>query len=225
MSKFLFAIIIFTAGTAQGASIVIELTPTDVGSSSASEFSTLPTVDPGLFGLTGADVRSVNFDFFLDSSPISSGTALTNEFATIGVEMNNILVSNSVFEGAASDPNATFFDSGHTFNFSVPVVAVGLINTSPDQDRVQLWSGANGTGTLLLDFNDQDGLTKNFHIDRFVGGRVTGGGTIGSMLVFNETGNLELDELIFEVVPLPAAVWLFASALAGLSSLRRKQAA
>jgi hypothetical protein len=115
--------------------------------------------------------------------------------------MNSIRVSNNVYEGPASPPNATFHNSGHIFTFTVPVVAAGIINTSPDRDFVELWTGPNRTGQRILQFRDQEEASSpNFHIDRFVGGRVTAPGvTIGSMWVGNAQGDDELDELIFEV--------------------------
>lgn len=177
----------------------IELDPPAVGSSSNSHFTVLPTANPTLFGLTGADVRRVNFDVDLANVPIPHNTTLTNQFAPIGVLMNGVRVSTSVYGGPASPPNATLFDQGHVFTFTVPVVAAGVINTSPDHDRVELWSGPNGTGTLLLSFTDLQGQPINYNVDRFVGGRAVAGATIGSMTVRNASGNLELDELIFEV--------------------------
>ena len=53
------AAMLMTAGvTPVGATIIpIELTPADVGSSSSSIFSTLPTANPGLFGIVGSDIR------------------------------------------------------------------------------------------------------------------------------------------------------------------------
>jgi hypothetical protein len=179
----------------------IELTPTQVGSTSTSHFSTLPTANPAVFGLNGSDVRRVNFDQTPSGAAIPSGTLLTNHYASFGVTMNSIRVSNSVYEGPASPPNATFHNSGHVFTFTVPVVAAGIINTSPDRDFVELWTGPNRTGQRILQFRDQEPApAPNFHIDRFVGGRVTAPGmTIGSMFVGNAAGDDELDELIFEV--------------------------
>lgn len=181
----------------------IELDPPAVGSTSSSVFSTLPTANPALFGLGGADVRTVDFDVAANGAPIASGSHLTSEYASIGVSMNSIRISNSVYQGPASPPNATWHDQGHTFNFTVPVVACGIVNTSPDHDTVELWSGPDGTGTLLLRFHDREGLPINYTIDRFVGGRVLAGAAIGSMRVLNASGNCELDELIFEVASCP----------------------
>jgi len=177
----------------------IELAPPAVQSLSSAVFSTLPTADPARFGLTGGDVRRVNFDTTPANTPLPSGAYLTNEYASIGVVMNGIRISNSVYGGPASPPNATWFDQGPVFTFTVPVVAVGIINTSPDHDTVQLWSGPNGTGTLLLTFQDRAGQPINFNQDLFIGGRAVSGATIGSMRWTNASGNLELDELIFEV--------------------------
>src|SRR5690606_37439438 len=86
----------------------IELTPADVGSASASVFSTLPTADPALFGFSGSDIRKVNFDVRPDGIPISSGSVLTNEYESVGVRMSSIVVSSSVYGGPASWPNTTF---------------------------------------------------------------------------------------------------------------------
>lgn len=224
----------------------IELTPADVGSSSTTTFSSLPTANPALFGILGADVRSINFDIDPFGNPILSGTALTNEYASIGVTMNGIQVSSGVFGGAASGPNATTssFIQGQNliFTFSVPVVSFGAINTSPDADVLEFWSGPNGTGTLLLTFQDQNGTTSpNFNVDRFIGGHVTGTSAIQSVVYQNNSGQIELDEFIFAAdegfflpggqgnpdgaVPEPGALALFGIGLLGLCMTARRRKA
>ena len=86
-----------------------------------------------------------------------------------------------------------------------------------DYDWVKLYTGPGGTGVELLVFRDQGNSGR----DRFVGGRVTDPGvTIGSLLVNNASGNLELDELIFET-PEPTSLILIATGLPLL--LRRKR--
>ena len=230
---------LLAAGNASAAIIPIELTPTDVGSGNASIFTVLPTDNPGLFGLTGPDVRFVDFDVDASGNPIASGTAITNQYASLGVTMNGFQVSNSVFGGPASAPNATTtgFVPGAdlVFTFSVPVVAFGAINTSPDADVLEFWSGPDGTGTLLLTFADQGGTTSpNFNVDRFVGGFITGGTPIGSIVYVNASGQIELDEFIFMVeldffervtTPEPATLTLFGAAAFGAGWLRRRRRA
>jgi RHS repeat-associated protein len=203
------AVLNFPELTTAGAQVVrIELTPTNVGSGRSDIFTTLPTQDPALFGLTGPDIRKVNFDTTPSGVPIPSGAVLSNEYASLGVLMNNIRVSGSVYGGPASPPNATTtpFVPGivYAFNFTVPVVAAGVINTSPDQNIIEFF---NPDGVLISSTRDQDDKPgPNFDVDRFVGLRVTGDNRIGSMRLINTTGQLELDELIFEVVPTPAGV-------------------
>jgi hypothetical protein len=200
-AAFLYGVLI-ACGAAGAQVTAIELTPPQVGSSSASVFTALPTVSPGTFGFSG-DVRGVNFDTFPGGAAVPSGTHISTQYASIGVLMNGVLVSNNVYEGPASAPNATFFNLGHIFTFTVPVRAAGLINTSPDRDFIEFWSGPNRTGTLLLTFRDQESAgSPNFHIDRFLGARsMTPAVTIGSMWFGNASGDLELDEMIFEVAP------------------------
>ncbi len=196
------AAVALAGSAAVGQVVPIELTPTDVSSTSAVVFSALPTDNPAVFAFSG-DVRGVDFDRYPDATPIPSGTTLTNQFAPLGVLMNSIRVSSSVYGGPASPPNATFYDQGHIFTFSVPVSAVGIINTSPDRDFIELWSGPDRTGTMLLRFRDQEAAaTPNFNVDRFLGGRsMDPAVTIGSIWIGNASGNLELDELIFEIAP------------------------
>lgn len=200
------AVLFAAAATAQIQVQRIELDPQTVQSASNATFSTLPTTDPARFGLSGNDVRRVNFDTTPAGAPLASGTYLTNHYASLGVQMNGIRISNAVYQGPASPPNATWFDQGPVFTFTVPVVAVGIINTSPDHDLVELWSGPDGTGTLLLSFRDREGLPTNFNIDLFIGCRAVSGCTIGSMRWVNASGNLELDELVFEVCQDPPSV-------------------
>ena len=149
-------------------------------------FTTLPTSDPAVFGFTGGDVRKVNFDTTPGGAALPSGTQLTNEYAGLGVLMSSIPISNGVYGGPASPPNATFIGpigGQQSFTFTVPVVAVGIINTSPDQDRIAFYSPS---GELMFTIRDQDSLPgPNFNVDRFVGARVDSN-LIGSIVFQNE---------------------------------------
>jgi hypothetical protein len=226
------AIGLFSAASASAAITPIELTPADLGMGASPVFTTLPTDNPTLFGFTGPNIRGIDFDFTPGGTAIDSGTSLTNQYASIGVLMNGIVVSSGVFQGPASAPNATQtpFTPGLDliFTFTEVVVAVGTINTSPDKNIIEFWSGPNGTGTMLFTFADQAGSpSPNFFIDRFVGGRATGGDVIGSVVYTNTTGQIELDELIFEFVPRevtipePATLALVGAGLLGLGLRRR----
>ena len=176
----------------------IELTPEDVASDQTGTFSTLPTSDPTLFGFD-ENVQRVNFDQDPFGNPIPSGTFITLQYESIGLVMNNFQVSSSVFGGAASSPNATFTPAtpGESleFQFVVPVAAVGFINTSPDQDPIEF---LDSEGEVIFSTRDQDDQPgPNFNVDRFLGFVADPGRPISSLRVINNTGNLELDELIF----------------------------
>lgn len=178
----------------------IELTPTDVSSAATNTFSPLPSASPAAFGFgTTGDIRSVSFDVTPSGGALAAGTLLTTEYASVGVAMNGIRIDSAVYGGPASPPNATEHNAPQVYTFSAPVSRVGIINTSPDQDSFEAWSGPDGTGTLLLAFRDQFPGTRNFNIDRFVGAEACAGTTIGSIKVFNASGDLELDELVFKI--------------------------
>ena len=202
------------ASPAEPSIVQIELTPTDVGSLSATTFSTLPSESPDLFfGISFLDVRTVNFDLDEFGTPLPHLALVSTQYQGLGVTMNNIEVRSTVSGGPASPPNATFsgFDFAEErqiFDFIDPVAAVGFINTSPDTDLYEFFDAA---GSLLLSFRDGGGSST----DRFVGALADGGARIAQVVVTNHEAksDLELDELAFAVSE-PATVVLFATGLA-----------
>lgn len=205
---------------AQAAVIGIEFTPTDVGSSNTAVFTTFPTDDPALFlgADYGGNVRLVDFNTAPDG-PLSEGGTISTQYSSLGVTMNNIRISSAIYGGNNYGTGfAAENDPPQIYSFSTPVIAVGIVNTSPDNDLVEFFSGLGATGTLLLSFRDQEGLSPNFDIDRFVGAIATDGDTIGSIRISNNTGNLELDELIF-AVPEPTTGSLMGLGMCFLSLL------
>lgn len=204
----------------------IELTPTDVGSSDSSFFSDFPASNHTLFfgpGIAGVS-RSVNFNTAPDG-PLVEGGVVNTQYASLGVTMNDIRISGAIYGGNNYGTGfAAEHDSPQIYTFSIPVVAVGIVNTSPDKDLIEFFSGPNATGTLLDSFTDQEAQPTNFNIDRFLGGTADSGVTIGSIRLSNASGNLELDELIFvQAVPEPSALLLLT--MAGLAQIviRRRE--
>ncbi len=192
-----------TAASSLASITAIELTPTDLGSADSSYFTVRPTSDPALFfGVDyGDNARRVDFNTAPDGS-LSEGGVVNTQYSSLGVTMNDIRISASIYGGNNYGPGfAAEYDLPQIYNFTIPVIAAGIVNTSPDRDLIQFWSGPDATGTLLLEFHDQEAVNINYNIDRFVGAIASEGVTIGSMRVSNASGNLELDELIFVVSP------------------------
>ena len=189
------------AANAEASFQFVELTPADVGSDNNSRFSVLPTNDPTLFGIEG-NVHKVNFDTDPFGNPISSGSFITTQYESVGLVMNDFQVTSSVFGGPASAPNATFTPANPgealVFQFVVPVISVGFINTSPDQDLVEF---LDRNGEVIFSTRDQDDQSSpNFNVDRFIGLVADPSRPIASLRVTNNSGNLELDELVFSPV-------------------------
>jgi hypothetical protein len=198
--------LLLIAATAHADVVPIELTPTDVGSTNTAFFTVHPTADPALyFGVDYAQqIRRVDFNTAPDGT-LTEGVSLTTQYASYGVTMNDIRISANIYGGNNYGPGfAAEDDAVQIYTFSAPVVAVGIVNTSPDRDLVRFYSGPNATGQLLLEFRDQEGLPLNFNIDRFVGGTAQPGTSIRSFTVSNASGNMELDELIFAFAACPA---------------------
>ncbi len=197
--------LLLAAPPAWGQVTKVERTPTELGSGNSAYFTVAPTDDPSLFfGVAFKDVRLVDFNTAPDGALIEGGE-VTTQYSSFGATMNGVRISAAIYGGNNYGPGfATEDNVPQVYTFSSPVKAVGIVNTSPDKDLVQFFAGPNATGTLLFAFNDQQGLPTNFNIDRFVGGIAGDGVTIGSFLVSNQSGDLELDELIFAIADCPA---------------------
>jgi hypothetical protein len=198
--------LLLAAVSAHADVVRIELTPTDLASANTAFFTVRPTADPALFfGVDYAQqVRRVDFNTAPDGV-LTEGASLTTQYASYGVTMNDIRISADIYGGNNYGPGfAAEDDAAQIYTFSAPVVAVGIVNTSPDRDLVQFFSGPGATGELLFEFRDQEGLPLNFNIDRFVGGTAQAGTTIRSFVISNASGNMELDELIFAFATCPA---------------------
>lgn len=198
-------VLLLAAGSCHADVARIELRPVDVASTNTGFFTARPTNNPALFlgSINPSHARAVTFNTAPDG-PLVEGGTVSNQYASLGVTMNNIRISGDIYGGNLYGAGfAAEYDFPQVYTFSSPVAAVGIVNTSPDRDLLQFWSGPNATGTLLLEFRDQETVSINFNIDRFVGGVATEGETIRSFVVSNASGNLELDELVF-VLACPA---------------------
>ncbi len=185
---------------------IIERTPVSVGSANTAYFTARPTQVPALFlGFDpGASVRTVDFNTAPDGA-LTEGGSVTTQYASRGVIVNAVRISGDIYGGNNYGAGfATEHNPPQVYTFTSPVSAVGIVNTSPDRDLYRFYSGPDGTGTLLLQFNDQATVPINFNIDRFLGASCPPGTTIGSMVCSNASGDLELDELIFVIAPTPA---------------------
>jgi len=102
---------------------------------------------------------------------------------------------------------------------------VSFYYSSADATSVGIYSGINGTGTLLgtifLAANAQNGCSDSAfcHWD-LVSLSFSG---IAQSIQFGSAAGAGFDNVSVNAVPLPAAVWLVLSGLGGLGFMRRKR--
>lgn len=131
--------------------------------------------------------------------------------------------------------------------FGLANFAQGFVNSisfffsqKADKSTVQVFSGLNGSGTelesLTLMKNWQRGCDNGGYDIAALGGGGSSGDTycnwelasltfdeVARSIVFSDApGKVLFDNLSLEPVPLPAAVWLFASGLLGFAAIRRR---
>jgi hypothetical protein len=103
-------------------------------------------------------------------------------------------------------------------SFTLDSVFVHADIRSPD--ATVRFQGLDGVGGSILYTMDVD-ITATWEEVVFIGWDNVKTFTWDS--VIPGTSNISIDNIAYTVVPIPAAVWLFGSALAGLGWLRRKQ--
>lgn len=195
----------------------------------------LPTINPRMFGFI--DAVGINFDFDTNGHLIAAGTAITNQYESLGVLANGPVTGlyndQAFILDGGTPPNGigmgySGFPSGDmVFTFITPVQAFGFINLSPDGNRVDVYDGPNGTGNLLTSVTDRGDFTS----DEFIAAYSTGDEVIRSFVIRDVGGpisaGLDIDELVFGKfapvpVPLPNALGLLGLGLLSILKLRRK---
>jgi len=183
-------------------------------------FNGVPVADPGL-GVT-YEITAVA-DFTLQAGPVAPGSSL-RPFSVIGGTLsfyhdaanNYSITSDSGFDDGVQLFQGTFtggsgaFDTTSGFGFSsiVANIVVDSVNAAVyDPDVI----GLDGIFTLQANSGDVG--------DVVAAGSFGGDPVEVNDLVLGADGNLQLT-----AVPVPAAVWLFGTAAAGLGIVRRRSA-
>jgi hypothetical protein len=139
------------------------------------------------------------------------GTSISGDIVTASVFLKN---TTDVYRGGGYDGAASeFLKYGGKFGSDYPLISGEV----PNQ---------NAFFTLVFDKTSMAGV-----VDQMVYGDCTAGGLMGNFCMAGEiTGTspmyatpLSLSITEVSAVPLPAAVWLFGSALAGLAGINRKR--
>ena len=156
---------------------------------------------------------------------LTSGTILTNQYSGSGVTFQNTSESTSISDGFPGDAS------------SAPNVAFTLLNLGGSQEILfstavnkfgVFLAGSNGE-TFLMDVYDTNGLVESLGgaNNAFLG--VFSSTNIISIALRSSTNgfNFVMDDVRFEssvsAVPVPAAVWLFGTAMIGLIGFGKRK--
>jgi len=164
----------------------------------------------------GANATVIDFEEFTTNnfydSVDTNGYSITGDPFYIGSGLGN---GGSYGMGVLADVELTLTNESASL-FSL--VSIDAISFSPSQPlTVTGYYAVGGEITTTLSITGgsvfTDMLTYNFS-NAWQG---------LSAVTFLTNDNMNMDNLVVAAVPIPAAVWLFGSALAGLGWLRRKQ--
>jgi hypothetical protein len=208
-------------------------------------FKLLTVLTAGLFSATSAFSSPITLDF----EGVTSFSSVDNYYnggtdtagasgANVGVSFGGdaLALSN---DGTGSGPNGEFFTHAPTpvtvmaavgadaaLNFATGFTSASFFYSSIEARSVGVFSGLNGTGSLLGSFdllaNAQNGCSDSAYCFwQFASLNFNG---VAQSIQFGSAANVAgFDNVTVAPVPLPAALWLMVSGLAGLGVFRRKQ--
>jgi hypothetical protein len=161
------------------------------------------------FTPVGVDTLNVEPGFVLNKS--GSGFLLWDSTVGSGNESSDVQI-------IAQDGSAVSFSqvSGSAFD----LVSFDMLFIAGNTDADMLLRGERGDGSVIelqILGSDSDGeVWETVPLS----GQLT---NLTSITFTNFSRPVQLDNIVLQAVPVPAAVWLFGSALAGLGWIRRKQ--
>ncbi|MEO0421589.1 MAG: hypothetical protein AAF184_04600 [Pseudomonadota bacterium] len=199
------------ASVASGASITTFNSPSEYFAALSNptvlafEAPALGTVFPEGSGFSG-----ITFTDFPDET---FGGLITDQFAAFGNQSLSV-----DRDGEFSD----FFFEGESFSvaFDAPVNAVGLFfNIVPADDVEDFLFISTPVGDAFGGGADPVGITSFFFVG-LISDTPFSSATFGSTV--DAPGGFNVDDLSFQVVPIPGALWLLAGGLLALTTQRRK---
>ena len=188
--------------------------------------ATITYTDEAAFKSTLGSFTEYDFDnFVLNEGPDVFGSFQTLDQQIQGIDFDNARVNLGAFGGTSnSSPNVVLnadFTSPIIINFDLLQSGVGLFNTSiVDAERFEVFDSADN----LLGSVDLSANIINF------GGFISDDGIAKAVItpISPTNGSIYIDDLIISdvsAIPLPAAVWLFGTALIGLVGFGKRRKA
>lgn len=179
-----------------------------------------------------------------------SGVTADNLEAGPGIDVNNFSTFNfgnwdpantSFADAVADDEFWTFgFDALTDISLTTMDIRLDRSSTGPDDFEIRATvNGANEVSILTHDYNDSGAGVNFLDVDLSVIGALSAGDSVEFVLAaFNAestAGTFDLETITFpdgtdgitingeiSAIPVPAAAWLFGSALCGLTIVRKK---
>jgi hypothetical protein len=171
----------------------------------------------------------------LDFEDVTLGTPVANQYA--GLEFGGDILGvvndefTQFFTGAPSPIGViSSVGSANALNILGPgffANALTLSYSATENATVSIWSGANGTGSLIDTLNlgaNSASCALETPFCTWQSATLAFSG-LAKSITFDTAFNAAFDNVQVDAVPLPAAGWLLISALTGFGALRRKRAA